>query len=640
MLRSRATLLSALIIAASCHDEGGIKVVDLAFDGVKAVQPSQLKNALATAESDWLPWGTKRYFNRAQFEADLKRIKAFYNDRGFPDARVVSFDVEQDQTKNEVKLRVRIDEGQPIVVDEIRFAGFEELPEDRLKLLRSQIPLKVGMPRDLGLVQVARERALDELRDQGHPYAHVQVTEALGAQPRHVAVIYAAEPGPSAVYGPIEIVGNSSVGDNVIRRMLTYKPGELFRLGQLQESQRRLYGLELFEFVNVDTVESGQQLAEVPTRVTVTEGKHRKLTLGGGYGSEEKVRGTIDWRHVNFYGGARTAGVEAKWSSLDRGVRLNFVQPYFFSPNISLSVSGQGWFSDEPSYTLDTLGGRATLSYQFAGSGPRSSRPAVTTMSGSFIHERESYTIPPATLLDLALRDDLIALGLDPRTLRGRGVLAAVAFDVQRNTTGNILDAKRGYLMAFHAEKAGHWLSGDFNYYQVNAEARHYLTIANRFVLANRAEVGSLDGPRPIDDLKCQQDNLFRECVPFFKRYFLGGATSLRGWGRFDVAPLSASGLPLGGFSMLELASEVRVPLWRALGGVLFVEAGNAFEDPWAMNLRDLRADAGVGLRYLTPIGPIRFDFGYQLTPIDGLLVDGVPEKHPFRFHFSIGQAF
>jgi outer membrane translocation and assembly module TamA len=128
--------------------------------------------------------------------------------------------------------------------------------------------------------------------------------------------------------------------------------------------------------------------------------------------------------------------------------------------------------------------------------------------------------------------------------------------------------------------------------------------------------------------------------VPFFKRYCLGGATSLRGWGRFDVAPLSASGLPLGGFSMMELSSEVRVPLWRSLGGVLFVEAGNAFEEPWAMNFRDLRADAGVGLRYLTPIGPIRFDFGYQLTPIDGLLVDGAPEKHQFRFHFSIGQAF
>ncbi|MGH9329530.1 MAG: BamA/OMP85 family outer membrane protein, partial [Vicinamibacterales bacterium] len=592
-----------------------------------------------TDDSDSLRWGNKLNFKRAQFVPDLKRITEFYADRGFPDAKVASFDVDLNKAQNEVKLRVRIEEGQPILVEEVRFTGFEKLPEDHLAKLREQAALKAGAPRDLALVQVTRERALDELRDHGHPYARVQVTEAPGAQPRHVVITYLAQPGSAAVYGPVEIAGNSSVDDNVIRRQLTYKPGELFRLGQLQESQRTLYGFELFEFVNVEAIESGQQAAEVPTRVTVTEGKHRKLTFGFGYGTEEKLRGTIDWRHVNFFGGARTAGVEAKWSSLDRGVRLNFVQPYFFSPHVSLSASGQGWLSNEPAYTLDTLGTRVTVSRRFSGSGPRSAKPAITTASVSLIHEREKYFIEPETLLDLALRDDLIALGLDPRTLRGEGILAAVAFDLQRNTTGNILDAKGGYLAAFHAEKAGKWLGGDFNYYQIMLEGRHYVTIADRVVLANRAKIGSLDGPEPTD-LRCQRPNGQSDCVPFFKRYFLGGSTSLRGWGRFDVAPLSASGLPLGGHSMLELVSEVRVPIWRALGGVAFVEAGNAWDQPWDFNFDDMRADVGLGLRYLTPIGPVRFDFGYQLTPIEGLLVDGLPEKNRFRVHFSIGQAF
>jgi outer membrane protein assembly complex protein YaeT len=630
MPRAALLLFASIVLATGCHEEkGGIQVTDLTFEGVTAVRASQLKNALATAESDWLPWGTKRYFNKAQFDADLKRITAFYADRGFPDAKVVSFDIELNKTQSEAKLRVRIDEGQPILVEEVRFTGFEKVPDDHLETLRKEAPLKARAPRDLAQVQGTRERTLDELRDHGHPYARVQVTEAPGTQPRHVVITYIADPGPAAVYGPVEISGNSSVDDNIIRRMLTYKPGELFRLGQLQESQRRLYGLELFEFVNAETVEGPQQLAEIPTRVTVTEGKHRKLTFGFGYGSEEKLRGTINWRHVNFFGGARTAGVEAKWSSLDRGVRLNLFQPYFFSPHLSLSLSGQGWFSNEPAYTLETFGGRVAVARQFPGAGPRSSRPGTTTMSASMIHERESYTVPPATLLDLTLRDDLISLGIDPRTLRGGGILAAVALDFQRNTTGSILDAKRGYVAALHLEKAGRWLAGDFNYYQVQLEGRYYLTVANRFVVANRAKVGALDGPDPIG-----------VSVPFFKRYFLGGSTSLRGWGRFDVAPLSASGLPLGGHSMLELTSELRVPLWRSLGGVAFVEAGNAWDNPWDMNLDDLRSDVGLGLRYLTPIGPIRFDFGYQLTPIEGLLVDGVPEKNRFRMHFSIGQAF
>jgi outer membrane translocation and assembly module TamA len=128
--------------------------------------------------------------------------------------------------------------------------------------------------------------------------------------------------------------------------------------------------------------------------------------------------------------------------------------------------------------------------------------------------------------------------------------------------------------------------------------------------------------------------------VPFFKRYFLGGATNLRGWGRFDVSPLSGSGLPIGGQTMMNFSGEVRVPLTGSMGGVLFLDGGNVWRDPWDFNLNDLRYDVGVGLRYNTRIGPLRVDFGQQINPIPGLLVNGDPEKRHFRVHFSIGQAF
>jgi outer membrane translocation and assembly module TamA len=128
--------------------------------------------------------------------------------------------------------------------------------------------------------------------------------------------------------------------------------------------------------------------------------------------------------------------------------------------------------------------------------------------------------------------------------------------------------------------------------------------------------------------------------VPFFKRYFLGGATSLRGWGRFEVAPLSGSGLPIGGHSFMTFSTEVRVPIKGKLGGVLFFDGGNVWMNPWDINLNDLRYDVGPGLRYNTPIGPIRFDLGYQLKTIPGLLVNGEEQTRRFRVHFSIGQAF
>ena len=127
--------------------------------------------------------------------------------------------------------------------------------------------------------------------------------------------------------------------------------------------------------------------------------------------------------------------------------------------------------------------------------------------------------------------------------------------------------------------------------------------------------------------------------MPFFKRVFLGGADSLRGWGRYEVSPLSG-GLPLGGFTMLVGSAELRGNLTGNLGAVAFLDVGNVWSTTWRVYLNDLRYDVGPGLRYDTPIGPVRVDFGYQLNPIPGLLVDGTPQTRRWRVHFSIGQAF
>jgi outer membrane translocation and assembly module TamA len=155
------------------------------------------------------------------------------------------------------------------------------------------------------------------------------------------------------------------------------------------------------------------------------------------------------------------------------------------------------------------------------------------------------------------------------------------------------------------------------------------VSAGRRLVLANRLRIGTID---PIGDLLSN--------VPFYKRYFLGGASSLRGWGRFEVGPTSGFGLPIGGHTMLEGSSEVRAPLTDKFGAVAFLDFGNVWTQPWDFNVTDLRYAVGPGLRYLTPIGPARVDFGYQLNPIPNLRVNGEPERRHWRVHFSIGQAF
>jgi outer membrane protein assembly complex protein YaeT len=627
---ARALLTGVLLVTlAACKEEGGVKVSSFTFNGANAVTPDQLKSVLATRASSKLPWGQKQYFSRDQFEADLKRIVAFYKDRGYPDARITSFDARLNKEQTSVDVSVSIDEGEPVRVERVIFQGFEPLPDRHRSALESGLPLKAGQPLDRALLQASRESALDELKDHGYPYGSVKIAEGPGASVRQRVVTLTADPGPLSTFGPIEVVGNKSVSDDVIRRQLTYRPGRPFRQSALQQSQRKLYGPELFEFANVEPVRSDEQPPEIPTRVTVTEGKHQRVNFGVGYGSEEKGRVEVDWRHVNFLGGARTAGVLGRYSALDRGLRLNLKEPYFFSPRYDLNLTGQSWHAAEPAYTLDTNGGRATITRQFRrGGGPVLGSRPVTTLSLTYANELERYTISDEALLDLTFRDELIALGLDPRTGTGKGTRSALSLDGGRNTTNNLLDARRGYLVSAHLEQAGKWLGGTYDYYELTTEARYFRPMGG-VVAAVQARAGSIDAFGVQDT-----------GVPFFKRYFLGGATNLRGWGRFEVSPLSGAGLPLGGASFMNFSTELRAPVWGSLGAVLFLDGGNVWTDPWQFKLSDMRYDVGPGLRYQTPIGPIRVDLGYQLNPIPGLLVNGKADARRFRFHFSIGQAF
>jgi outer membrane translocation and assembly module TamA len=250
-------------------------------------------------------------------------------------------------------------------------------------------------------------------------------------------------------------------------------------------------------------------------------------------------------------------------------------------------------------------------------------------LSLKYTNQFERYQVSDEARNDLTFRDELIALGLDPDTGRGRGTLSSLAFDIRRGTAESQINARNGYVVSAHVEQAGRMLGGSFNFWETVLEGRGYLSLGQRALIAVRVHGGSIDGFGDQD-----------KNVPFFKRYFLGGASSLRGWGRFEVSPLTGEGLPKGGATQLESSAELRVPVWGNLTAVAFADAGNVWTNPWNFSLNDLRYDVGPGLRYNTPIGPIRVDLGYQLNPIPGLIVNGKPQARRIRFHFSIGQAF
>jgi len=193
-------LLGCLILAAAaCKEEGTVRVNSLTFNGVKAIDATQLRSVLATRTSSKIPWGKKAYFDRGRFDEDIKRIQAFYADRGYPDARVTGFDVKLNDKQDSVDLTVNIAEGEPVRVVALTFTGFDDaIPSAHLDTLKKQVPLKIGQPRDRQLVVATRELALNELKDHGYPYGKVDTAEDDGSDGKMASLTFSACTAPGS----------------------------------------------------------------------------------------------------------------------------------------------------------------------------------------------------------------------------------------------------------------------------------------------------------------------------------------------------------------------------------------------------------------------------------------------------------
>jgi outer membrane protein assembly complex protein YaeT len=621
-----AVLISFSLIA--CHEEGTVKVKSLSFDGNAAFEDDRLKAILATRTSGWLPWSARHYFDRSEFDADLRRITAFYADRGYPKARVAGVKVDLTAAKDAVALTVSIDEGPPLLVESVQTTGFDVLPEGVLGEL-STLQSQKDKPRDRDAVRSGRDYAARLLREHGFARGEVEVGETLGAGPERVVLTYAATPGPRMTFGEVTVTGLERVSEKVIRRELAFQPGELYRQSLVNKSQRRLSALQLFDLANIDDrLADSSSVTTVPIRITVAEGFPRRLQLGIGYGTEEHARATLKWTHLNWLGGARVADVDAKYSAIDRGLTLSVSQPHFYKAGLSLQMSASGWHTQALSYSSDSYGGRAGLVY-------RIERPAVDAkrypvryeFRSAYSNEYLRYGIKEDALDDLDRREERIALGLDPDTGRASGTLASINLEAERVAVDVPLNPTRGTILSAQLNHAAPWLGGTYQFDEIVTEARGYLPVARNVVIASRVRFGTLAAADPLK-------------VPFSSRYFIGGSNSMRGWGRFQVSPLDDEGLPVGGRSQFELSAEARFPVRGPVGAVVFFDAGHVWREEWEVHFDELRWDVGAGIRYRTPIGAVRGDFGYQLNPLEGLVINGKLQERRWRVHFSIGQAF
>ena len=669
-LAGLALLLAAPALGAQetrC-ERGDVEVASLSFAGNKAFSDATLAAGIVTTPSTFLRrWvrflGARHCLDTLQFPLDLLRLRVWYQNHGYFEATV-------DTTvtpvgRNRVAVRFTIDEGQPILVDTVRFEGLDGVPE-RARVIEG-LPAQVGRPFDRYANRATKDTVARRLRDGGYPDAEAFLGYDLRPEERRATVIFTVDPGPRRRLGAILIDRTGREGrepqvtEAAVRRLAGLHPGDLYRERNLERAKRTLYQSEAFAQVDVQPGATGTD-SLLAIDVSVTEAYLRSARLGGGWGTLDCFRATAELTEYNLFKTATRLELRGRVSKIGMGAPLDGAErlcsgqatddPYgrFLNYYASATLSQPSLLRASFVPTLSLYSERRSEFKAFLRTAPIGASLALNralprrTHSLGYSVELGRTEAAPAlfcAVFSVCVADDRDAL----QQLQRVAVLSAGS---SYERTDNALDPTRGLGGRADVRYASNLTGSDRNvqFARVTADGSVYVPLGNDVVLAGRVRVGGVLGPT----LALDENDRF---VPAQERLFAGGPNSVRGFRQnelgpavyipnaFDTVsvatgqPVSSFGIgdqvyfraadtvtnravPTGGNAMVVGNLELRVTspfLPELLKWTAFVDAGRVWNRGSGIDrlrFASLAATPGLGVRIRTPIGYLRADVAYN----------------------------
>lgn len=711
-----------------------VEVLSVSFDGARQVPVPVLRTAIQTTATTcvsaalqplcWLGVSRDRhYLDLRALAADVFRLRVFYYQRGFREARV---ELDTLREAGGMHVKFRIEEGRPIVVRSVVVDGAADIDAN----LARSLPLRVGQPFGVANFEATRDTLTARLADRGFAGAYVLANYDIPAGGEYaVDVAYLLDSGPPTRFGDIEITGLNRVAQPVVERMLTFREGDPYSRQALLRSQRNLFGLEVFRHAEITPLPTSEADTVLPVRIQVNEGDLHRVRVGAGMSTSDYLNAEGRWTSRNFLGGGRRMELRGRVTNLVADPLRHVTPPFEACTDIYCDIAGsltadfaQPWFFGP----MNTLGSGLFLErYSLPGVYVRTSGGAYASLGRTVTRNgvlTAQYRLERTRLEsdgDLIFCVNFVACEeQEIDQLRSPHLLAPVGLSFALDRANSIFAPTRGYLLRVEAEHAGGATGSDFAYTRVAGEAAAYHEPFRGIVIAGRLRPG----------IAWVSDDGAGLGLHPQKRFFAGGPTSVRGFAQYRLGPklltvnaantlaypagmadrpgagCSAQDInsgrcdvsdfvlthpgelvvqPVGGTVALEGNLEVRFPVWASnLRGAMFVDFGQAWRGRNLVKLSDLRFTPGGGIRYFSPVGPIRIDVGYNPGGAERLAVmttevcnarvspcgDIEPGVHyepgdlanrrslralppvvwqPYdsfvdrlQFHFSIGQAF
>ena len=609
------------------------RLTGVKFVGVKNVSRKDLnKDLAARLPVRWKIWVPKPALKRADLDEDLVRIKQFYQHNGYYRTEAVySVDVSKpagpgvdsgrDKSKDgvlaDVTVTYTVTEGPPVLIETIDI--HVEKPVDGIdeSNLENSLPIQIGKIFVVDTYNASKKELSNIYGNQGYAFAEATGKVIVDPEVNTGRIALQVDPGIQYRFGDIQIKDNDGyVKDVVIRRAIRFKPGELYNSNKIEQSQRNLYNLDVFKVSLVKTGKPESGSDRLPMEVQVKRKKRNSVKAGIGYGNEDGLRLSGAWTYRNLLNWGGKFSIDARRSDLIDLVKGRYVQSYFMGERNTFN-SNAGFQQDKPdSYTSRSVFANAFLE-----------RKLTTHWRGKL-----GYNFDLSEITELKVTDPLDIADIQ----EGNNFLISSAqIGFFRDTTDNDTDPSRGSSFSLSGQLATSLLGSELTFFQPYVEYKKYYSMFPRWVLAGRIRYDTI------------QETEDTNIIPINKRIFLGGTNTVRGYSYQKLGPLDAAGTPLGGQSAINGNIELRYPIFDKISGVVFVDMGFVGVDPFTVNSDQLRFTSGAGLRYNTPVGPLRLDFGYKLNPptLGDVAVTPVPNpdddiEDRWKIHFSIGQAF
>ncbi|MBI5060088.1 BamA/TamA family outer membrane protein [candidate division KSB1 bacterium] len=577
-----------------------IRVIE--FPGIHSFSRAELLDVMATEKPTWLRryvrLGGRTIFFADDFAADVVRVERFYAREGFLHIEVAGR-VFPDPEREELRLQVEIREGEPTIVSNWNIvmgsdsgAGVDSARWSAL------MPIGIGKRFSTSAIKTSADTLAYKLRTIGHARARVETRTAVDSVANTGHVTFTLFPGHFCYLGRTTVTGLRQVREATARRELAYAPYSPYSPAKLELTRRNLVRLETFRYVTVrpDLSAPGDTL---PVIVATEEGNRYRLRYGAGYHSVQRARGDVEFTDLNFFGHGRRMTLSGVYAEFQREAKLKLFYPHVPWNRTDLTIVPAWTRESSPLAIVEDRTATTIFSMNLS----EKARVSVSNEAGRTLTDQKDESGTDLGTIHFTKSIETVSLGWDTRD--------------------HPLVPRKGHFVGITLSESGAAYRVFYRYWKSVIQTKVLIPQGRFTVLAGKADAGVMG---PLHD---------SAETPSFERFTLGGPSTVRGWRMDGLSPRAAGNVKtiLGGNLMLSLTAELRRNVWGPVSLAGFVDAGNVWSEPDGVQPSNLYPSAGIGLLFVTLVGPLRVDYGYQLRP-------NPFGDRPYAIHFSFGAPF